>query len=439
MMSCVQLIPSFFAELWKRSWRQRILIPGFLLAAATYAIAQTPEPQATTAPEQQSVLQRPRPDFDPDGARLGSFFIYPGVDLQGLYNSNVFAVPSGKKGDFVASLKPDIALLSNWGEHALNFRAAGEIRRYAEQVSENESNFNTTMDGRLDILSHSSVTGRVGYELAHEDRTSPDTIFNQKNPTPYQLTTAQLGFVHERGIVDVKVDGAVGYYSYDNATTGTGVTVVETDRNRVEYVLTPRVSYELVPGYSAFVQASANAREYQSAVDHLGFRRDSHGYEIDAGTAVEITHILTGEVFAGYLEQDYSDSRLQAVAGPGFGGSLLWNVTGFTSIRASLTRTLQEFDLTPPASGYVETAAAVGVEHEWLRNLLLTTGASYKNDDFQGIARTDNIFEGDAGAQYLINRNLRAGLSLGWQRRESNATGLTFSQEIVSGTIRLQY
>ena len=398
-------------------------------------------------PQHTSVLQQPHPAYDPLGIRAGSFLILPSATLSETYDSNVFATPTGVKSDFYTDVAPTVSVNSDWNRHALDLSAGGDIKRYATQVSENYSNANAAANGRLDILRDIYLIGGLGYTLSHEDRASPNSTTGQKNPTEFQVGSGGIGYVHEPGRLGFRVDGTANWYSYSNAQTATGTTVVETDRNRVEYQVRPRVQYEIQPGYHAFVQASGNWREYQSAADQFGFHRNSSGYEVDAGTAVELTDIISGEVFAGYLSQSYADARLKPVSGVGFGGSLLWNVTQLTSVRMGVTRTVQETTVTgtgiggttQDASGDLQTAATASVEHELLRNVLVTGGVSYTEDAFQGVSRTDDSYGASAEARYLINRNLNAGLTFTYTKRDSSQSVNNYDREVVMARLRTQF
>src|SRR5262249_39816013 len=155
-------------------------------------------------------------------------------------------------------------------------------------------------------------------------------------PIEYDLATGNLGFVHDTGRLGLKIDTAVAHYNYHNGLTGNGQTILETNRNMTEYAITLRVTYEIVPGYHAFVQATGDKRDYEDRLGPGGFERSSRGYEASVGTAIRLGPTLNGELFVGYLQQDYDDPRLRPASGIGFGGSLLWNVTRLTSVRATL-------------------------------------------------------------------------------------------------------
>jgi len=368
-----------------------------------------PLPPEATVPERQSVLQRPRPDYDPLGARVGSFLIFPSVNLTETYDSNVFVTQTDPKSDFLTTLLPTVQVRSDWNNHALNFLTAGEIKRYAKQVGENHSNFLASSDGRVDIQRDIFLTSGLSYRFAHEARTSPNAVVTEKNPIAYQVGDAYVAYVHEPGRLGFRLDGSIDYYSYNNGVTVSGATIPETGRNRVEYAVSPTLTYEIVPGYHAFVRTRLNWREYMAQFDAGGFDRSSHGFEVDAGTAVALGPTMNGELFVGYFDQEYADSRLPTASGPSFGGNLLWNVTELTSIRGSIARTVEE-TIVASASSFLQTAVGLSAEHELLQNVLLTAGLTYVVQDFQGFSRTDSNYVAAAGARYLVTRNLNAGV-----------------------------
>ncbi len=424
-----------------------VLVAGLALAASDRAaVAQIIglEPPEATVPERQSVLQRPRPDYSPVGARIGDFFFYPSGELEELWDSNVFASHSSEKSDFYTSLRPAASLLSDWGSSALNFLANGEVRRYASEVGDNQTNYSFVTNGRLDILHGEYLSGAMGFQNAHEARESPSSVPGQIHPTEYQQSSGRLKFVRERGIVGLQANAGIDYFSYDNTVTNSGGLLRESDRNRIQVHGGPRVTYEIVPGYHAFIAGDANNRIYQSTFDSNGIKRSSHGFEVDVGTAFQITPLITGEAFIGYLQQNYDDARLSNIHSPGFGGNLLWNVTQSTSVRAKVSRTVEEVDLfgttaTGTVTSFLQTQVGVSVEQEVLRNVLLTAGAGFTSQDFRGTTRTDNIAQGDLGLTYLLNRMWSAGLDATYQSRTSNVSGVSYNRALIGAKVRLQY
>jgi hypothetical protein len=445
-----------------------------LMVASGHAVAQIPAPvpaypgnalgPAAVGPEGQTVLTRPRPDYDPLGIRLGSFIVHPSLGLTETYDSNVFATPGGTKSDFYTTETPGVTVASDWNRHSLAFTATGQFKQYATQTSENVNNAATDLRGRYDISNGQYFIADAGYALQHEDRASPDSTVNQKQPTEYHVTGAYLAYVRELARIGLRVDGTATSYDFNSQFTKFGVLVPENDRDRIEYVLAPRVSYEFIPGYQAFVRAVGNIRRYNQqdqtlrhpdpgdlTINAPSARRNSAGYELDVGTAIEVTRIITAEIYAGFLHQEYQSPLFPNVNGIAFGGNLLWNITPLTSLKGSFSQSVAETTLvnvTPVVVGgvttFVEQAASASretniqltAEHELLRNVLLTGSVGYVRDDYRGINRIDDTYGSDIGVRYLMNRNIRLTADVSYSHR-SSTVGANYDRfiGIVGGTV----
>ncbi|HEV2548583.1 MAG TPA: outer membrane beta-barrel protein [Stellaceae bacterium] len=441
-----------------------------LMVASGHAVAQIPTPvpaypgnalgPAAVGPEGQTVLSRPRPDYDPLGIRLGSFIVHPTLGLTETYDSNVFATQNGAKSDFYTTENPGVSVASDWNRHSLAFTATGQFKQYATHSSENVNNAAADLRGRYDISNGQYFIADGGYALQHEDRASPDSTVNQAHPTEYHVTGAYLAYVRELARIGLRVDSTVTSYDFNSQFTSTGILVPENDRDRIEYVVAPRVSYEFIPGYQAFVRAVGNLRQYNQQdqtllhpdpgdfrITNPSARRNSKGYELDAGTAIEVTRLITAEVYVGFLHQEYEAQSqpgelFHNFNGPAFGGNLLWNVTPLTSIKGSFSQSVAETTLvvaTPTAanpfaesaaSGSRETNFQLTVEHELLRNLLLTGSVGYVRDAYSEINRTDDTFGGAIGARYLMNRNIRLTADVSYSKRDSNVPGAGYDRVI---------
>src|SRR5688500_12256571 len=94
------------------------------------APSQRPEAFGYYLERGQRVTDRPRPELDPLGVNLGGFFLYPRIELDEMFNDNIFATDSGKQTDFITVISPAAELKSNWNNHALNATAGASIGRY---------------------------------------------------------------------------------------------------------------------------------------------------------------------------------------------------------------------------------------------------------------------------------------------------------------------
>ncbi len=114
------------------------------------------------------------------------------------------------------------------------------------------------------------------------------------------------------------------------------------DRDRTVYVASLRAGYDLAPEYEGFARMSYNLRDYDSAVDDSGLERDSSGWRVDVGATADFTGVTFGEVFAGYLQQDYDDANLATIEGAHFGAAVTWNPSRLTTVGLRAERLVRE-------------------------------------------------------------------------------------------------
>src|SRR5690606_20796397 len=154
----------------------------------------------------------------------------------------------------------------------------------------------------------------------------------------------------------------------------------------------------------------------------ISTNRNSEGFELTVGTSIDISGKSKGEVFVGYLKQEYESSDLENIQSPTFGANILWNVTQLTSLIVGVTRSVEETVISG-SSGYLGTGYEVIIEHELLRSFIARAGFSFNTNDYQGgtnVVRKDDIGLVKIETKYLINRNLSLRLGYQYERRDSN-------------------
>lgn len=375
----------------------------------------------------ESVFERERPDYTSKGPKIGSFFVKPELGLSYNYDSNIFKTQSNETDDNITVVKPGLKIRSDWGRHALGIYASGDIGTFTENDRENYQDYSVGFDGRLDVLRETYLTGGVNFSQKHEDRGSPDNAGGVE-PTDYTLLTSRLGLMRGISRVSVKLDGEHNLYNYDDAYTGAGVAIDNDDRDRAELSGSLRVGYELAPEYEAFVKATLTDIDYNSNVEG----RDSSGYNLVAGTALDFSGKLKGEIYAGYLNFTYDSPRLPDIESATFGGNLTWNITSLTSIKPAVDRSVQQ-TTTANSSGFIATNYSLNIEHELRRNILL--GANYKlgKNEYQGGTpeREDDLNTAGAGVQYLINKKASVKVDYQYEERDSNLVNQDYTDNKV--------
>lgn len=385
--------------------------------------------------EQQSVMGRARPEWDPLGIRLGSFNFLPSLGVAESYDDNVFADESNTKNDFITIISPRLLLKSDWGRHELYARATGDFGIYKSFTSENYNDYSFATGGRLDITRDQALSGGASYAKLHEDRSSPDDVGGAE-VTTYDRAGGNVLYSHRFNRLGTRIEARGDHLSYDDVPLFGGGTLDSSDRDRWETEGALRVAYNFLPTTAVFLRGAYNRDIYDQRLDDNGFDRNAQGYRFDTGVEIDLTDLLKLEAGVGYLNESYSDSRLKTVSDPT--GTLLatWNITRLTTLKANFQRTVEPTTLSS-ASAEVDTGGFISLDHELLRNLILTARFGYTNTFFEGITRVDDTILGALSARYLPFQGAAIIGTIQRDDRSSNTAGAGYNRDVF--TIRFTY
>lgn len=415
-----------------------LIVPvAALLGSSVAALADDTTPSSQTPITDvrgQSVRERARPGYDAVGIRAGSFLILPKVDVSETYNDNIYATDTNTESDFVTAVSPSISVQSLWSRHALGLKAGLSQYWYASKTTEDRLDWNFGADGRLDVLRDTNITGSASYRQAHEDRGSANSPTSAAEPVEYNLFDSSVGLFQRFNRVTAQLKGTFDQYDYKNVALIGGGTLNEDSRDRNEYGGGLRLGYDLSPDTNVYAEGKLNKRSYDMSAP---VDRNSNGYEAVIGSEFKLSRLAQGEVYVGYQRQTYDASYYSATSGLAYGAKVNWFVTPLTTVRLSAASTIEE-SIDPGASGYMSQKVGIGLDHELLRNLILSGDVSYENDDFGNISRQDDVTSALFGATYLLNNFFAIGVNYGIVDRSSNVPGADYTQNQVGFTLRGQ-
>ena len=416
---------------------------------------QAPVSQAPTTYPGQTVIGRARPEFDPIGLRFGDYYLFPRGELDEAYNSNIFATTTAPTYDLITTLAPSFDLLSITPRNGLNLHGSSAVQVYADHPAQNTQDGTVNMDGHLDVSAGSSLYGNaqvshqhISYGSPNSPRnsaqpiTSPTSTGNISQPVTYWDYIAQAGYMQGGRRFSYQIDVGVEAAQYNAAPLVGGGVLPQAGSDATIPSASVRASYEIVPDYLGYIRVGGSSFNYWHATAN-----NSTTYRVDLGLQILPRHLVYGQVYAGYLVQNYAQSSLGSTSSPDYGGRLVWNVTPLTTLTFDGLRTFYTGTPSssttqiagPAGSGYLASTVAVNADHELLRNLLINGNASFENDSFQGIVRTDDFFTAGAGVKYLVNRYFFLGGLFSYQRRISTASGSSYSQSILQLRLGTQF
>lgn len=386
-----------------------------------------------------SVQDRPRPDYAPLNIQAGSFTIAPELDTSLEYNSNIYATNTNDVSDEIFHITPEFTANSNWSRNALSFFGRGAFNEYVNHGTEDANNGAIGTTGRYDIADDAGVAAGASYEHDSISRTSPNSPYTTLHPLQYNEGSAFLVGAVE--FVRVRFSARYDFqeFRYDNdAFTGGGTFYAKNLDYNVN-IGTFRAEYAVSPGASIFANLVVNNQENVD-LRPIDVSRSSSGYEATIGSNFNLTHLIRGEVFLGYLDQTFSSSLYKEVSGATMRGYLQWFPTQLVTVTFSGTRIPIDSNL-PGVGAYLDSNATARADYELLRNLLITASVTYENDDFYGVSRTDDRNYETLTATYLMNR--RISLNLSYQHQEDSShgslAGQSFNINSITAGVALRY
>lgn len=375
------------------------------------------------------VTDRVAPETDAAGIRLGGFTAYPKLGMSTGYDDNILAQKNNERDDVRFNIDPSLAYESNWSQHQLSLGGFVSSALYTDHTSQDNLNWGVGGSGQLDVLRSSNIQASLGYEHLTEDRggISAATI---DDPVDYHRLQAGAVGNHRFNQLTLSVGGQFEQLEYDNQG--------QQYRDREVWTATVQGGYEFSPGYSGFVRGVFNGRNFDNlSITPGNPSQDSTGYRVALGVASELTRLISGEVYVGYLDQDYSNSAFSDVSGVSFGADLNWEVTQMTAIRVSASRDVVD-STTAGTGGILYSTAGIGIDHQLTPDVSLKGDFSYYDGDFEGTSRNDDGLRASSQIEYRLSRMVHLDLRYELDDRDSNAAGRSYTRHQVIFGVHLQ-
>lgn len=374
--------------------------------------------------EQQQAASGTTPAGGAATAVPGGWQITPKISLGLRFDDNIYATPDNAVDDLIFTLSPAVEARSNWQTHALSLRAGANLARYQDHASENTDDYWLEAKGRYDLSPQANLFGGVKHAFAHEDRESADDLA-ATTPTTYRDHSLYGGLLQRFGDgLSLRLGGSYRQLDYDNVPNLLGQ--VNDDRDREVLTGALRLGKALTGGSQWFVQGSVDQRRYRLRFDDNGYHRDSTGYRLQTGLRWRDGG-MKGDVYVGYMGQDYDAGNLSDVAAVDFGGSMSWQVGPRTKLRLAVERSIEETTLAG-ASSYLWTTLSAGVTYQLAPRLSLSAAAGMMEADYQGTGREDDFAQGTLGAKYQIDRRRFLSASYRFLARDSNDDTVDFDR-----------
>jgi hypothetical protein len=261
-------------------------------------------------------------------------------------------------------------------------------------------------------------------------------------PVTFRTFGGSAGISHDANQLSLNGSFAINAVDFSDPTTDTGIVIDQSFRDATTYTGVIGAGYDLRSGVSLVVRGQFDDARFPFGPGSPGFdptrdiNRNSKGYTIEGGVALELSSLIVGTIRLGHLDRQYEDPRLQDVSGLSYSADLLWNVSPLTSLRLRAGRTIEATASTIVAGNTRDQVEFI-VEHELYRNLLLTGDVLYSEFSPNGPGADGQEFAAGVTARYRVDRHWTLNGRFGYRQRTSANPFIAF--DATSGQISVAY
>ena len=415
---------------------------GVLLAIAAAAVGGPASAQEARDDERgATVADRERQNELTLGVRVGAFTVLPTVTVDATFDDNIFATDTDRRSDGYLTLHPEVVVRSDQNRASLNARAYYEHDFHAHYSSEDVSQYGVAADGRYDLAADTAVIATMQLDRSAESRTSLGSFRQTSSPAQFTSLQGDVTLTQKLGDLSLSGTGRIRRLSYSDADVG-GVRFDQKFRNLVIYSGTAQAGFTVRELTQLFVQAQVERRRYDLRPGEAGFDpitqvdRSADGFRVELGVTREVTALVLATVRLGYLSYDYADARLRNVNGFSYFGNLRWNITPLTTISGTAQRRLDE-TTSPVTAGDLRDEVELQVDHELLRQLILSGKVRYAGVRPAGVSASSREFEIGFGGHYYAGRSIRLEANATHAARSSSDRSVAFESNQITFGVRI--
>ncbi len=343
--------------------------------------------------------------FDPVGVRVGSFTVFPELEMSVPWQSNVFRSSSNVRNDISFDVRPTVRAVSNWRTHAVEFRATGLSTFHRELNSEDDRAYTLETRARIDISRLTNVEAAVSRDVSQETRGSVNATSRFGDRADIETTRAGLTLNHRFNRLSIQLRGTMTDTDYGAAADANNLLVTNDLRDTSVKEVAARASWSFKPTLALFTEAAFNTVEYKAAASDA-IERDSTGERYRLGVSFGNTsQILRGEASIGHGRQTFEDLRLPEISGVIIDANLGWRISGLTSLLLTAKTDVGELSLAGSGGALSRTAQAE-LRHAFQRRLIGTAALRVTRQDYEGVDLSEREVAGIIGAEYFLNREV---------------------------------
>jgi hypothetical protein len=334
---------------------------------------------------------------------------HPHLDLQSSYDDNVLISSANQLADFYFTVSPGLQLeYGNLDHNYLSLDYTMGIEEFYRLTTLNAINHDVVLKGLFQF-------SRVKLKIDHtfKDETSEDFEAGARVEQQQNLTSASA----EYSVNQYFSLGALYHQEFHHFPTPGQI-----DNELFE------------PGVAIYYHVSPKTDvfgEFDYGLADVSQGENAQFETVNLGLRGKVTSKITGNIGVGYEHRDFSGSSpsIDTVVST---VSLHGDFTKHTFADLVIARQISP-SITNASTSVTTTRADLQINQKIYREkFLVYAGGAYEHDEYSGVSRIDNIWEGRVGAKYFATKWLEFGASYRYQHNASTATSISFEQDLAS-------
>ncbi|PJK29030.1 outer membrane beta-barrel protein [Minwuia thermotolerans] len=419
-----------------------------------------PEPPFTTA-KQDAVLNRRRPEYEPIGMLAGgilrdvkylgrgqileSFLLFPSIETEVAFDSNIFAEANDKTADFIGTVRPELELHSDWDNHEFFVRGFGEFARYASNSRESFARYGAELGTRLDVTEFLFLKFGAGWQRKTAARSDIETDTGGDEPTVFHeaFASGQARYKRDKFLVDANTSITARDFR-DN--TAAGVTVDNDQNDNWIWENSLRLGWEEWRGTTIFLEPFFNLARNFRQFDNAGLERGFYSTGVNVGFTYDASAVtfLEGALGIGYgIPHDRNADSFPFLSGK---LDLVWNPHDSWTFTAGWNRRLAQTNAfsiinnvnVPDVAALTDTLS-LGAQLEVTYEILASAGIDLALADTLENGTSDTGVDTELALLWLMNEYMRMRGFWNYSLLSSNDANREFSKHVVGVTLTMHY
>ena len=367
-----------------------------------------------------TVASRAHPDYEAQGVRLGSFVLTPVLSENVGYDDNVTG--SGHaRGSALIETNATLGVAGGWSDTNFGGSLMVDDVEYPEQSAQSTTNWSAAVGASHDFGRDTLSIGATHLNLVQSPRDLDVPLLDET--IAYRVEDIRADYKAELGRWTIEPAVDVSHYNFDNGRVN-GVTYLQNYRDRL--VFSPRIvgNYEFATRRRVVVVL----RDTQASFDRSPPgqpRQNFNDVSALAGLAYDADGVIGFRLLGGYEARSFSSAAYRRIQAPIVEAAVSWTPTGLTTITGTAARYIED-SAAEATVGFTETALKLTLDHEYLRNVVLSAHAAYYIDDYPNGpggsgAGSQDYLTGGIGVTWRLNRHVRLGADYTFSTRHSDS------------------